>query len=535
MDLILGLVFLLCLMFLAMLFGERLSLYGAIDGRWLTAPFDAAADFWDMTCEATDRLWCFVADHFWWVAATLSGGIGVLLIALIMVSGLSREAKAVRQDESSLLYAGGVLDHTPLLNAEQVLMTSTAFQRESEISQLMYQVPSEDRFAIPATIRRPIVQDIPSERYIPPRAYDVPPLAVTQPSWPTAPLSRSRLSISMEPFIERVGRPVRSPELAQLIQRTVQNLRNDDWMTFSQVQRQLQDRAAQSLPESSEASVRNLESQVRVIPGAAVSSNSLLVEKSIPDDSTTGQFDIQIQITNRSRDELNGLIVRELLPFSWKPVQMQPEGVFRESVVTWLVDRLRPGDQEVVTLRVNSGDSGRYQSITEVSAVSAVVAQARVRENLRWNDVPPERTLPVVERPDVELILVEPPQTVAVGQWVDVRFRVRNKGTAAAEGVVLRVELPFGLDHHDLTDLDSDRRVNASIARLAAGETREMVLSVRPTSRGRHFAVAELVLKNESLTLRDFELLARESGIGGSQPGGSAPLTPRPDFSTPAF
>jgi hypothetical protein len=96
MNFILGLVFFLSIMFLAMIFGERLSLFGFADGRWLTAPFDMLARLWDMICEATDRIWCFVFDHFWWVTATVSGSIGVLLVALIMVSGLSTEAAAVR-------------------------------------------------------------------------------------------------------------------------------------------------------------------------------------------------------------------------------------------------------------------------------------------------------------------------------------------------------------------------------------------------------------------------------------------------------
>ena len=94
MDLALVIVFIISLMFLAMIFGDRLSLFGLADGQWLTAPFDLATRFWDMVCEAADRIWCFVYDHFWWVAATVSGGLGILLIALVMVTGLSDKAEA---------------------------------------------------------------------------------------------------------------------------------------------------------------------------------------------------------------------------------------------------------------------------------------------------------------------------------------------------------------------------------------------------------------------------------------------------------
>ena len=121
MDLILGLVFFLSLMFLAMIFGERLSLFGVVDGRWMTAPFDLASYLWDMVCEATDRIWCFVFDHVWWVTATVAGAVGLLLVALILVSGLSNEARAVRQDERAVMNTGSVLDSVPVLDTENIL------------------------------------------------------------------------------------------------------------------------------------------------------------------------------------------------------------------------------------------------------------------------------------------------------------------------------------------------------------------------------------------------------------------------------
>ncbi len=37
-----------------------------------------------------------------------------------------------------------------------------------------------------------------------------------------------------------------------------------------------------------------------------------------------------------------------------------------------------------------------------------------------------------------------------------------------------------------------------------------MRLTVQPTTRGRHFATAELMLQDSQLDLRDFEIYARE-------------------------
>ena len=155
MDLILGLVFFLSLMFLAMIFGDRLSLFGVVDGRWMTAPFDLVTYMWDMICEATDRVWCFVFDHVWWVTATLAGAVGLLLIALILVSGLSNEAQAVRHDERALMHTGSVLDDVPELNTRNILQTKFVLETDSDkVSHLVHQVPSAlYRFPAP-----PIVQ-----------------------------------------------------------------------------------------------------------------------------------------------------------------------------------------------------------------------------------------------------------------------------------------------------------------------------------------------------------------------------------------
>ncbi|MCA9049778.1 MAG: DUF11 domain-containing protein [Planctomycetaceae bacterium] len=553
MDFILGLVFFLCLMFLTMLFGERLSLFGVIDNRWLTAPFDAAADFWDLICEATDRLWCFVLDHFWWVTAAVSGSIGILLIAFIMVSGLTSQAQAVRHDESSRLHVGSVLDNVPVLQTRRQL-AGYSFPTGTSISapsQLVYQVPSNNRYHVPASISQPIVRDIPSERFIPPSTFDVPAMELTRPRYTEPVISRSRLSLSLEPFVERAGHRVSSPELAQLIRQTLATLRNDDWAVYSSASKLTRSAPReQELPQDAAADVARLESLVRIIPGRDVTESDLLIEKSVPDNVSDGSFSIQIRVTNRSQGTLSGLIVRELLPASWKVVDLQPRGIYRESAVTWLVDRLLPESDEVLTVTVRCGETGRYQCYTEVSAVSAVMSPSDVARDFRREPLPservlpeirpmeetissrpirpPERTLPpVVSRPEVELTLEKIPQSVRVGEWVDVRFRVKNVGTAPAEGVSLRVELPLGLDHRTLTDSDLDRRVDSNVRRLDVGESREMVLAVRPTNRGRHFAIAELVLQDEQLDLRDFELVAREDSV----PTDSAPRPrPTPDF-----
>jgi hypothetical protein len=534
MNFILGLVFFLSIMFLAMIFGERLSLFGFADGRWLTAPFDMLARLWDMICEATDRIWCFVFDHFWWVTATVSGSIGVLLVALIMVSGLSTEAAAVRVEEQTVMPVGSVLDHTSVIDSDNVQMTNAIATRD-DVSQLMYQVPSAVRGEQHFPARLPLAWETqpPPEKYVP----RVP--SIQEPLY-----SRSRLELKFDRDEERVEL-IGSPD--RLVERALAQLRNDISWRRSGLNG-LSGRSAGSRPpmtEDPEFAVGDLTSRVHVIPGDAVSSSNLKVEKVAPKNPGRGDFEILIRLTNLSRDRVSGIVVREQLPFAWVPKQMQPRGVFRGTTVTWLVNDLAPFQDEVLTLQVESTESGRFESVTEVSATAAVtkdvsiVRQARPlppvttpieplssrgREPLRFLDPVREPARSPVKLPDVRLILESEPKTVNVGESVRVNFRIENVGTVPAVGMTILVNLTQGLDHEDLRDGDLNREVDAKIAQLNPGESRRIPLLVKPVFRGRHFATAELKLQNQQLSITPFEIVAQEVA--------SRPFTPAP---TPEF
>lgn len=562
MDLALGFVFIISLMFLAMIFGERLSLFGIADGQWLTAPFDWAARFWDMLCEAADRVSGFVFDHFWWVAATVSGGVGILLIALVMVTGLSDKAEANRSDEESLMFVGSVLDHTTILTPDNVLQLKVADGPNPLATgpELVHQVPSKDRWRIPPSIRQEIVDSMPPAPPEPDVLWNP-----GRPEYPREPdYSRSLLNITIEPFVERRGRQVRSPLVDRMIRDSLMALRNGDWRTFSDAQ--ARERATGSGPvlrEDSQFAEDDLYARVRVIPGESVATNDLKVEKFLPEQPPAGEFEIEIRLTNLSPDTLDGLVVRELLPSAWRPVAVQPQAVYRESTITWLLNDIRPFDEKILKVKVTSSEFGQFQSYTEVSATTAVAASTGVSEPLpavpdRREPIdrrpierepfepvpfepepfvpepfdrrepeprPQERRLPPVEDlPDVQLTLLEPPQTVPVNEWIEVLFEIRNVGTAPAEGVSLRVDVPLGLSHHALNDDDLDRKIEVRIATLKPKERRKFPLKVRATTPGSHYAIAELTLQKNQLDVRPFEVIARRTTPDNSR------LVPRPDF-----
>lgn len=397
MDVILGLVFIFSLLSLAMIFGDRLSLFGNIDDRWLMSPFDLVTRFWEMLCEIFDRAVCFVFDHFWWVAATASGGIGVVMIAVIMFSGLTLEAAAVRRDELAIMNVGGVLDHTPRMSAKDAAPIRTE-QLEDSSSHLVDQLPTPSvRFAIQEFSRRPEIDALPMERpYLPIKDYP-------EDRAPTPDPFRSRLRLTLNPFVEIQGRRVKDPAVTQMIEQTLDYIQRDDqqdiWQAFSE--QGFQNRQFESRPDLREDSIYDVDEllrSVRILSGDTVATQAIDVQKLVPDNPPAGEFDIRIRVTNRGRDTLSGLVVREQIPLTASAKDMQPTGVYRDTTAVWVIDNLRSGEERDLLLTVEAQDLDRFESWTEVSAASAVRSSTTVEERRRESPL----GLPPVDRDPFE-------------------------------------------------------------------------------------------------------------------------------------
>lgn len=545
MDVILGLVFIFSLLSLAMIFGDRLSIFGNVDDRWLMAPFDLVTRFWEMLCEIFDRFVCFVFDHFWWVAATASGGMGVVLIALIMFSGLSQEAAAVRRDERAVMNVGGVLDHTPAVSAKETL-PSPRRMMDASSSHLVDQYPTPGkRFAIQEFSRRPEIDRLPVDRPI--QMITESPTSVSQVPDPF----RSRLRLTLSPFVEIQGRRIVDPALGQMIQQTLYDIQRDDWLAFSELGfRDRQPSSRPNLREDSVYDVDRLMKSVRIQPGETVATQDLDVRKLVPENPPAGEFDIRLRLTNRGRDTLSGLVVREQIPLTAFAKDMQPQGVYRDTTAVWVVNDLRPGEDRDLVLTVEAQDISRFESWTEVSAASAirtrtVVDQPRRSRPLRLpvvEDDPPFERRPLqpivppsepdpVRIPDVRLRILTDPVQVAVNDVAVVNLEIRNVGDADAEGVSLRVNLPTDVDHKELDPRDLLRRVESSVRVLKPNTSRTMVLRVRPTREGRHLVTAMLMLQNRELDIQSFDIEAdRPADLSDDRSLREEPLPrPQPD------
>jgi len=529
-------MFLTCLMFLGMLWGDRLSFPGLFEGNWLD-PITGLINVVSRTLgEFLEVSVAFIVGHLSWVVAAASGTAGLILVAFLMSGGLATDAEAYYRDTVAPLHAGGVVDRVDeVKSAEPVQEIANGIilaRADMDDSNLVVQAKGGpyNLFGRPeyqparVRTRRPIDGSI----------------AAAPTSRPL--LERPELDgrfdrLSSETLIPDRVRTIATDGLllndlpnVRFVDRAVRNLLRDNW------------RAGPGLPnasggigepgslvlESPLAVVRDLESRISVTPGVMVSRQDLRIEKTVPPKSGTGEVTMQITITNLARNAIDGLLVRELLPFGTKVRGHFPAGILRDATLTWLVSDLQPQEEQVLRFTVIPADDpieGRdtlFESLTEVSALTAVTTRTVVTEEM-FQPVPtrpPIGTRPpeTARAPKLRLRISEPESAVTVGGWTTVMFRISNLGNTSAEDVRLRLRLDEVLDHHALSDDDLDRQLDAPIARIAPDETRDFELVVKPRRTGEAVSTAELLFGDQQLALQTFRLRTRTPNSSSSAP-----------------
>jgi len=529
-------MFLTCLMFLGMLWGDRLSFPGLFEGNWLD-PITGLINVVSRTLgEFLEVSVAFIVGHLSWVVAAASGTAGLILVAFLMSGGLATDAEAYYRDTVAPLHAGGVVDRVDEVKSAEpvqeiangIILTRADMDDSNLVVQAKggpYNLFGRPEYQ-PARVRtrRPIDGSI----------------AAAPTSRPL--LERPELDgrfdrLSSETLIPDRVRTIATDGLllndlpnVRFVDRAVRNLLRDNW------------RAGPGLPnasggigepgslvlESPLAVVRDLESRISVTPGVMVSRQDLRIEKTVPPKSGTGEVTMQITITNLARNAIDGLLVRELLPFGTKVRGHFPAGILRDATLTWLVSDLQPQEEQVLRFTVIPADDpieGRdtlFESLTEVSALTAVTTRTVVTEEM-FQPVPtrpPIGTRPpeTARAPKLRLRISEPESAVTVGGWTTVMFRISNLGNTSAEDVRLRLRLDEVLDHHALSDDDLDRQLDAPIARIAPDETRDFELVVKPRRTGEAVSTAELLFGDQQLALQTFRLRTRTPSSSSSAP-----------------
>lgn len=508
-----------CLMFLGMLWGDRLSFPGLFEGNWLN-PIGKLIELIARTFgEALDVTVEFIVAHLSWVVTAVSGTAGLILVGFLMGGGLAHDAEVYHRDSVAALDAGGVVDQIgrvkPAEPAQEIASGIMLAKADVDDSHFVdqakgggYLVFERPEYQIPRIrTRRPIDGSIaaaPTDRPLLERAD----LDVRFERLPSETANRDDGQI-----VRTEGRRMNDLPDVQFVDRAVRRLLRDNWQAgvsrpngFDRT-----DRLDEEVPESPVTAVRNLESRIRVTPGVQVSSQDLRIEKSAPQRSATGEVTIQLMITNLAEDNIDGLLVRELLPYGTRVRGTAPEGILHDATLTWLINSLRPQEERVLRFTVIPVPDPKarrdtiFETQTEVSALTAVttrtiVTEDRIPTRPRTRDLPPV----VARAPRLRLEIADPETAVTVGNWTTVLFRITNIGNANADGVRLRLTLDEMLDHHALNDDDLEREVVAPIARIAPDGHLDFELVVKPRRTGTAESTAELLFEGEQIELRRF-------------------------------
>jgi hypothetical protein len=534
------------LMFLGMLWGDRVSLPNLFTGNWLNPIGDlfqflsrVFGEFLDVSVE-------FVVGHLSWVVAAISGTVGLIIVAFLMGGGLASDAEAYHVDTLAPLYAGGVVDRVNEVQPErpEAEIKSGIILVKADVDDSQYVDQAAGGFGEYQVFVPPELQPraVRSNRPWRPIDGSIAAAPTTRPllDRPVLDVQFQRLnSESLVPdhrqMVRIDGRLENDLPNPLFVDRAVRSLLRDNWQATIGLREGLDNHNDRDdmVRESPLAEVRNLESRIRVTPGVLVSRQDLRVEKTVPESSATGEVTMQVMVNNLGRDTIDGLIVRELLPIGTRVRGAVPDCAFRDSTLTWLLTRLEPQQEQVLRFTVIPADDPvgarktLFESQTEVSALTAVKTRTVVSEDL-LPPVPPRtpgRNRPPenVRAPRLRLQIAEPEDGAIVGTWTTVNFRITNIGTASAENVKLRLVLDSLLDHHALQDDDILRQVDAPIATIRPGRHLDFELVVRPRRAGEMASSAELLFDGEQLALQAFSFVARNSRPPSTAPASDFP------------
>jgi len=202
------------------------------------------------------------------------------------------------------------------------------------------------------------------------------------------------------------------------------------------------------------------------------------VRKQMPRTATLGQpLKYTLVITNEGQTVAEDVIVEDVIPVEAKLDGVDPPADYEKETrkIIWEFAKLESGDSRELQVQITPTGSGVLKSVATVRFKTQVT------------------TTTLVQAPRLTLELVAP-REIRVGHNMQLRYIVRNEGNGVATDVMLRSDLPAGLQHPIGNDLEYN------IERLAPNDKREIVLDVIASEPGSHTSTAELIFAGASDT-----------------------------------
>nr|WP_315857210.1 hypothetical protein [Rhodopirellula sp. JC737] len=224
---------------------------------------------------------------------------------------------------------------------------------------------------------------------------------------------------------------------------------------------------------------------------------SIVIHKEAPPEVKVGQpATFRLNVQNVGTAEAMGVRVHDTIPAGMRFNDASGNPVMQGDALMWELGNLPAGEQRVITMNLTPIEEGELGSIARVTFEAA--ASVRTRST----------------RPELKVVQHAPTQ-VLIGQQLEIELEVSNVGSGAATNVVLREDVPQGMDHPGGRELDS------YLNTLRPGEVRHEVLRMRATAPGVIRNTVQLVSDDAEPTQHtvEVEVVAPEIDIRLTGPG----------------
>jgi uncharacterized repeat protein (TIGR01451 family) len=205
----------------------------------------------------------------------------------------------------------------------------------------------------------------------------------------------------------------------------------------------------------------------------------LKIEKIMPASVAVGQpFDYTILVTNLTEMEMADIIVKDTLPANFTFKSASPASTPADNELMWTLPTLGPKAQQKMVVSGSAKAVGYVQTCSNATYIIPACARTQV--------VQPALSLTKSATPEALLCDV-----------IVLKYIVCNKGTGAANNVVITDPLPEGL-----TLATGQKKVEIKVGDLAAGKCMDYTLNAKVAKTGAYksgaLAVADGGLKSET-------------------------------------
>ncbi|KLU01529.1 60 kDa outer membrane protein [Rhodopirellula islandica] len=224
---------------------------------------------------------------------------------------------------------------------------------------------------------------------------------------------------------------------------------------------------------------------------------SIVIHKEAPPEVKVGQpATFKLNVQNVGTAEALGVRVHDTIPAGMRFNDASGNPVMQGDALTWELGSLPAGEQRIITMNLTPVEEGELGSIARVTFEAA--ASVRTRST----------------RPELK-VTQHAPAKVLIGQQLEIELEVSNVGSGAATNVVLREDVPEGMDHPGGRELDS------FLSTLRPGEVRREVLRMRAVEPGLIRNTVHLVSDDAEPTSHtvEVEVVAPEIDIRLTGPG----------------